>query len=67
VTRRKRRKRRRRRRRRPGRPLKRLLEGYNPEAETGHLLVQLSKQTSRRKKTKKKKLSPRNLEWKYLR
>jgi len=24
--------------RRPGRPLKRLLDGYNREAETGHLL-----------------------------
>jgi hypothetical protein len=30
--------RRRRRRRRPGRSLNRLLEGYNHEAETGHLL-----------------------------
>jgi len=30
---------RRRRRRRPGRPLKRLLEGQNHEAETGHLLA----------------------------
>jgi len=28
-----------RRRRRPGRPLKRLLDGYNREAETGHLLA----------------------------
>jgi len=26
-------------RRRPGRPLKRLLDGYSHEAETGHLLV----------------------------
>jgi hypothetical protein len=26
-------------RRRPGRPLKRLLDGYNSKAETGHLLV----------------------------
>jgi len=26
-------------RRRPGRPLKRSLDGYNREAETGHLLA----------------------------
>jgi len=26
-------------RRRPGRPLKSLLDGYNPEIETGHCLV----------------------------
>jgi len=26
-------------RRRPGRPLKTLLDGYNHEAETGHLLA----------------------------
>jgi len=26
-------------RRRPGRPLKRLLDGYNREAQTGHLLA----------------------------
>jgi len=26
-------------RRRPGRPIKRLLEGHNREAETGHLLA----------------------------
>jgi hypothetical protein len=31
-------------RRRPGRPLKRLLDGYSLEAETGHLLTQLHDQ-----------------------
>jgi hypothetical protein len=34
-----RRRRRRRRRRRPGRPLKRPVDGYNRENETGHLLA----------------------------
>jgi hypothetical protein len=36
--------RRRRRRRRPGGPLKKLLDGYNLEAETGNLLAQLRDQ-----------------------
>jgi hypothetical protein len=40
-------------RRRPGRLLNRPLEGYNREAETGHLLTKLRDQ---KKKKKKKKL-----------
>jgi hypothetical protein len=40
---------------RPGGPLKRLLDGYNREAETDHLLAWFCDQKKKKKKKKKKK------------